>query len=127
MLLFKADVMTDPERYLSLCRDADLHESITFSSEDHQHSLLTMCLHYGLKPVLMAITKASMTPGLVQCVQLTCIYTCTCTYMYLYYIHVVYTYISKYGPHVCVPGCNIAQAYNSIEDTNQKAYKTRIV
>ena len=81
--------MTDPERYLSLCRDADLHESIAFSSEDHQHSLLTMCLHYGLKPVLMAITKASMTPGLVQCVQhtCTCIYTCTCVYTCIYIIY----------------------------------------
>ncbi len=60
MLLFGADILLDPERFIAMCYSVQLLES---PSDNPLHDLLTIALHYKLRSVLMAITKSVQNPG----------------------------------------------------------------
>ena len=66
-MTYQTDIMTNPEHFISLCRQVDLLQSSettnTITREDQQHLLLSVCLNYNLKSLLADITKSSLTPG----------------------------------------------------------------
>lgn len=57
---FGADILLDVERSIALCHSVQLLES---PSDNHQHDLLSVILHYGLRSVLVAIAKSVLNPG----------------------------------------------------------------
>ena len=69
MLTSQANIMVTPEKFVSMCSDANLYtptfqdsHAIGTSSEEMQHYLLLVCLCYELRSTLLSIAEAVVGP-----------------------------------------------------------------